>query len=134
MIRIWKIQRSGLGNRKNVFRLNREIEKCVFEDDFGAVEQNGWYYSIRHEILHKKHISWFFRKFWSGMNCRELQLDFEIPGGFCSDYWILHEILSNICASEIPSSKWNGSDSKDRFYFIFYKKKNKTCERIDLAL
>ena len=67
------------------------------------------------------------------MNCRELQLDFEIPGGFCSHYWILHEILSKICASEIPSSKWDGSDPKDRFYFFFIKK-NKTCERFDLAL
>ena len=68
------------------------------------------------------------------MNCRELQLDFEIPGGFCSDHWIFHEILPKICASEIPSSKWDGSDPKDRFCFFFRGKKNKTCERFDLAL
>ena len=66
------------------------------------------------------------------MNCRELQLDFEIPGGFCSHYWILHEILSKICASEIPSSKWDGSDPKDRFCCFFRGKKTKPVKGLTL--
>ena len=53
----------------------------------------------------QKHFSWFFRKFWSDMNCRELQLDFEVLGGFGADHEILHEILHKICASGISSSK-----------------------------
>ena len=49
------------------------------------------------------------------MTCRELQLDFEIPGGFGADHEIVHEILHKICASGMSSSKWKGSDPKDFF-------------------
>ena len=94
--------------------MNREIEKCGFEDDFGAVEQNGWYHSIPLEILHKKHFSWFSRNFRSDMNCRELQPDFVILVGFRAHHWIRHEILHKICVSGDRISKWEASDPEDR--------------------
>ena len=105
-------------SRKHVQIKSRD-RKCPFWSGFRSRRPNRMapFDSSRNST--QKHFSWFFRKFWSDMNCRELQRDFDISGGFCSHYWILHEILSKICASEIPSSKWNGSDPKDRFYFFY---------------
>ena len=129
----WKNLFSYLEKRENIRLWNREIEKWGFGADYGFVEQNGWHHSIRHEILHKEHFEDFFRKFWSDMNCRELQADFGFPAGFWWYHWIRHEIIPKICASEHRCSKWEPSDPEDRFWF-FFRKKIKLWDLPNLAL
>ena len=133
--KIPKIRFSNSGNVEKWSRSNREIDFLHFGEDFGVVDENGWHHSIPHEILHKKHFSWFFRKFRSDMNCRELQLDFVVPAGFWAHHRIRHEILPQICVSEDRISKWEASDPQDRFcFFFFFIKKNKSWYKCNLAL
>ena len=49
------------------------------------------------------------------MNCRELQLDFDVLVEFGAHQWILHGILLKICVLGEPSSTLEGSDPEDRF-------------------
>ena len=127
-----RMQLTGCQNRKNMSMLNRDIEIVHFGADFDSESRFGWHHSIRLEILHKKHFSWFFRKFWSDMSCRELpriagsHANFVDTTGFsikfCATY-VLGRSVEQIWA---PLYGFRG--------LFFYNKKNKICYHPNLSL
>ena len=104
---------------------NREIEHVNFGAYFDAVSRFGWYHSIRLEILHKKIFFMIFPKFLIWHELPRIGAKCEFSGEFCSDHWILHKILSNICPRQVCREHFGSPVGISVFDFFLYIKKSR---------
>ena len=100
---------------------NREIEHVNFGAYFDAVSRFGWYHSIRLEILHKIFFM-IFPKIFIWHELPRIGAKCEFAGELCTDHWILHKILSNICPRQVCREHFGSPVGISVFDFFFIKK------------